>query len=367
VIYFFPALAVFFTTLVHAFSPAQHSTSLEQIRRHYRVPGLGVAYFKGSAEGGFSFVEVTGKRKSGHKAGLKPEDAFHLGSCTKSMTALLIALAVNEGKLRYQSTLGEFLSSVPMDPSLKAVSIAHLLVHTSGIGGDSVLDEGLDQTVLQDVLADQIEERQARELLVREILQVPVRTLPGLKFEYSNLGFILLGHLLEKVYDRSFSDLMKEKLFSPLGMSSCGFGVAPRVAGHEHVANGYVPRMEDNPRVYGPAGGVHCSLQDWMKYAAFQIDLYQERSGFLAPVIVKGLFQAVNPDGHTLGGWVTADSEGSRVLVFEGSNTLNYAAILIYPERELALAATSNAGGNQAREATLEGIRFVREAARKRE
>ncbi len=283
------------------------------------------------------------------------------------MTALLIALAVNEGKLRYQSTLGELLSSVPMDPSLKAVSIAHLLVHTSGIGGDSVLDEGLDQTVLQDVLADQIEERRARELLVREILQVPVRTLPGLKFEYSNPGFILLGHLLEKVYDRSFSDLMKEKLFSPLGMSSCGFGVAPKVAGHEHVANGYVPRMEDNPRVYGPAGGVHCSLQDWMKYAAFQIELYQERSGFLAPVIVKGLFQAVNPEGHTLGGWVTADSEGSRVLVFEGSNTLNYAAILIYPERELALAATSNAGGDQARQATLEGIRFARESARKRE
>ena len=54
-------------------------------------------------------------------------------------------------------------------------------------------------------------------------------------------------------------------------------------------------------------------------------------------------------------------------MVFEGSNVLNYAAILIYPERELALAATSNAGGNQAREATLEGIRFARESARKRE
>jgi CubicO group peptidase (beta-lactamase class C family) len=118
VICFIPALAVFFSTLVHAFNPVQHFTGLEQIRRHYRVPGLGAGIFRGTPEGRFSSVEVTGKRKSGHKAGLKPEDAFHLGSCTKSMTALLVAMAVNEGKLRYQSTLGELLSGEPMDPSI---------------------------------------------------------------------------------------------------------------------------------------------------------------------------------------------------------------------------------------------------------
>jgi CubicO group peptidase (beta-lactamase class C family) len=308
-------------------SPTSFS-SLAQIRKQFHVPGLGVASLKVEGTNRFIHTEVTGIKSSGSGSNLNPDDLFFFGSGTKSVTALLIAIAVQEGKLNYQSTLRELLPNEEIDSSLQEVTLEHLLVHTSGIGGDLEFDE----------VSDQVEERKARALLIKEILQVQAKALPGLQFEYSDPGYVLLGHLLEWAYDRSFRDLVEERLFSPLGMSSCGIALSPKG--------------------FGPAGGVQCSLQDWMKFAALHIELYQERSDLLNPEIARLLYRAINPEGYTLSGWVTTGVEENRVLYFEGSTAFNFAAILVAPGLDRAFAATSNVGGRRGEEATREALKF---------
>ena len=334
-------------------------SSLPSIRKYYGVPGLGAAILKGTGEDRLSYVEVTGKRKSLARPDLQPEDAFHLGSCTKPMTAFLVAMAVNEGRVRYSSTLKELLPDQEIHPSFAGATVEHFLVHSSGLGDESVFREIPNAALVEQIFSDQLDEREARKLLVGEILKLPPKTFPGLKTEYSNPGYMVLGHLLERIYDRSFQDLISEKIFKQLQMGSCGFGIPPKVSGHEFRGNGYGPVDEDNPKVYGPAGRVHCNLRDWTRFAGLVLDLVLERSLLLRPEISRGLIRAVNPEGFTAGGWITQGTGESRVIFFEGSNTLNRAMILIHPELSLVAAASSNAGGDQAREATLEALKFA--------
>ena len=116
-----------------------------------------------------------------------------------------------------------------------------------------------------------------RLLLTRLTARAPSST-PGTKYEYSNAGFALAGHMLETVADNPWEALLTERFFVPLGMTSAGFGVpaTPRHIdqpwGQQRVGANNNP-MEpgtnaDNPLAIGPAGTVHCSLLDLAKYCS---------------------------------------------------------------------------------------------------
>ncbi len=342
---------------VFASGDSPRFSNLPEIRRYYGVPGLGVSYLRGAPEERVIHSEVTGKRRSGSPQKLAPEDAFYLGTFTKSMTALLVAMAVSEKKFGYRSTLRDLFPGDEIDPSLESVTIEHLLLHTSGIGGDSVLLEIPDEDLVREIFSGRMEETEARKTLVREILKVPAQTDPGSDFEYSNPGYVLLGRALEQVYGKSFRALIQQRIFRPLGMGSCGFGPAPVVSGHNVRGNRFVPKRGADPAVYSPAGDVHCSLEDLMKYAGLHIDLYQRRSAILSPEVVKALYGAVNYEGHTLGGWITKETGADRILYLEGGNSTNQAALLIQPGIEQAFGAVSNAGGSAGQESTRAAIK----------
>ena len=351
-------LSFLFPMVAHAVDPEPSFSSLYEIHQHYKVPGLGVASLK-IKEGDRRFrSEVIGVRELGIGSELKPNDSFHLGSCTKSMTALLIAMAVQEGKFEYRTSLQELFPDYEIEPSLKSASLEQLLTHTSGIGGESVFNEIDDVGLLHEIFHERIKEVRARGLLTREILKVPALSEPGQEIEYGNPAYIILGHLLERTYRKSYSELLQERIFQPLQMTSCGLGPALKVFGHKDQISKFVPLQQDNPKVYGPAGRVHCSLEDWMKYAALHLDLHQGRSSLLNPEHVEFLYQPMNSDGYTRGGWVRLGSDENPVLYFEGSNTLNYAAILIALHHDRAVAAVSNAGGSVARDATQAALRI---------
>jgi len=104
-------------------------------------------------EGKVIAVGAVGTRKAGANIPVTVNDRFHLGSDTKAMTALLVAMFVEEGKIRWNSTVSEIFPELAakMDSGLQRVTIEQLLSHTSGIPSDNkVLDDLLNKSLLQD-------------------------------------------------------------------------------------------------------------------------------------------------------------------------------------------------------------------------
>ncbi len=118
-------------------------------------------------------------------------DRFHLGSDTKAMTALLAPMLVEEGKLKWSSTLPDVFPKLAerMDAGLKAVSLEQFLSHTSGVPSDN---EGviklLEKATFQDGNLDDL-----RYWLIQEWSKLSLELKPGTKFVYANMNYIAAG------------------------------------------------------------------------------------------------------------------------------------------------------------------------------
>ncbi|NNM28305.1 MAG: beta-lactamase family protein [Akkermansiaceae bacterium] len=286
---------------------------------------------------------ASGLRKIGRPEQVTLADRFHLGSCTKSMTATLAAILVREGAITWETGPEDVLERVDLHPKFAGVTLEQLLSNTGG--GPKRPPAGLWRQAWEGRGAPQ---RQRLEF-ARGILQAPPAYAPGEGYAYSNAGFAIAGAMLEAAAGDPYEDLLAEKLFKPLGMTSAGFrapgknGMVAQPFGHNPGPVDPEPRG-DNPRAIAPAGAVHCTVTDWAKYAALHLGHgppglldRQERSFLHKP---RG-----NKDAYALG-WVPArkDWAGGPCLWHNGSNTMWYAWIWLAPEREFAAMAVTNIG-----------------------
>src|SRR4051812_47553150 len=170
-------------------APASLDAWLDGIRTEYHVPGIAAVFI---AHGEIVAQGAAGVRKEGSPELVTIDDKFHIGSCTKSMTATLAAMMVEEGNLRWDMTLAEGLPMLAkqMDPAWTTVTISQLLSHEGGAPTD------LDQNGLWGRLWQNNGQpgRTQRLLLARELTSKtkPVAA-PGTQFIYSNAGIALVG------------------------------------------------------------------------------------------------------------------------------------------------------------------------------
>jgi CubicO group peptidase (beta-lactamase class C family) len=338
---------------------------LEPIRARHKLPALGAAVVNSK---GLIAVAVVGVRKQGAAPKATVNDLFHLGSDTKAITALLIARLIEEGLLSYDLRLDRAFPELAkeMPAELKGVTLAHLLTHRAGLAANP--KGGWARFFFKGSV------RQQREAAVREALLSKPQAEPGKKLVYSNVGYVVAGHLAERATKTAWEDLLRARVFKPLGMSSAGFGAPARTGAVEqpwpHSADGSPVawwRPGDNPQVLGPAGTVRCSLPDWARFAAEALAGAQGKKragGLLRPASSQKL--STSPFGdpfYTLGGWGGAPkSPQGLVLAHDGSNTMNYASALLLPKRDLAILVVTNQGGELGRK----GAHAVRQAVGRR-
>ena len=174
------------------------------------------------------------------------DDRFHLGSCTKAMTATLVAMLVEEGKLNWTTTLGELFAGTVelMHPAWQKVTVRQVLAHRAGLpldpeGPARVFDylfvapyararSGPGAARTPRARLDSSEEPLPgqRLAIATQALSRPPKIPPDAKYWYSNVGYILAGAVLEHLTGRAWEDLMRERLFQPLGIITGGFGAA---------------------------------------------------------------------------------------------------------------------------------------------
>jgi CubicO group peptidase (beta-lactamase class C family) len=217
-------------------------------------------------ERGFGVMELGGTRPVG------PDSVFRVGSVTKGFTALAIMKLRDEGKLSLDEPIATYLpearalrgptrDSPPVTPRL-------LLMNASGLAYDDVwgaVTYGQSDAEFSRILA---ETRLARA--------------PGLEYAYSNLGFALLGKLIERVAGVSYAEYLNANVLRPLGMTSSAWRAEDIPTGRL-VASYYrdAGTLRSEAVAFGgpflPAGGLYTSLHDLSRYVAFHALAYPPR------------------------------------------------------------------------------------------
>src|SRR5690606_36799020 len=298
-----------------------------------------------------------GVKKGGAEKKVEPSDPFHIGSCTKSMTATLAAILVEKKSIEWTRTVAQAF------PDLKAkihrdyhsVTLLDLLAHRGGLPEGRAPDPKLWPRILQ--LNGPISKQ--RLAFIENVHRDASTTKPGTAYAYSNAGYTIAGAMLKRAGKKSYEDLIRELLFEPLEMRSAGFG-APGAAsgstrrrggagaldvpwGHHARAlgRGMTPiapgPRADNPQVIAPAGTVHVALADWARYISLHLRGARGEQGLLlAPESFEKLHARVASDDYALG-WVTAERGWAkgRVLTHSGSNGSWFAVVWIAPNVDL--------------------------------
>jgi CubicO group peptidase (beta-lactamase class C family) len=226
---------------------------------------------------------------------------FELGSITKQFTATLVLQFVNEGKIRLDGHLYDYLPYYRKDTG-GHVTIHHLLSHVSGIpnftaapgfleGADSRRKYTVQEFVLQHCSGD-------------------LEFEPGTKFAYSNSGYFLLGAVLEQLSGETYESLLQQRIFTPLNMTDSGYThsetVLPhRAAGYERSADGLRNARYYDMSIPFSAGALYSTARDLYLWDQA---LYTER---LLPGRLRDLLFAPNLENYGYGWGILKPAEGA--------------------------------------------------------
>ncbi len=238
-------------------------TTLQPYLARYHLPALAAAVV---LNGQIVAAGAVGTRRAGTDRPVTLQDRFHICSNTKAITSLTAAIFVEQGKLRWNGTVGEVFPELAgtMDAGLREVTLEQLLSHTSGIPSDnSTFINLLLQSFGQDGNLDEL-----RYWVVKQWSTQPLRSKPGTQFAYANMGYTMVGAILERIGQATWEELVVSHVFNPFGFKTAGFGPQASLGrvdaplGHRVGSDGVVKAMlagpnGDGPEIIGPAGTIH--------------------------------------------------------------------------------------------------------------
>jgi CubicO group peptidase (beta-lactamase class C family) len=370
----FPAaLAALIISIIPMAATAQTSLdpTLNPYLTRYELPALAAAVVK---DGNIIASGAVGTRRAGVKIPVTIDDRFHLGSDTKAMTALLAAMLVEEGKLRWDTTLGAAFPELAekMDPGLRRVMLEQLLSHTSGIPSDNEdIIKVYREAFFQEGNLDEM-----RYWIVQQWSKRPLEFEPGTKFAYSNMGYTIAGAMIERAGKKTWDEMITERIFIPLRLRTAGLGPQASL-GRIDAPLGHVTEdgnmkavlagpNGDVPAMIGPAGIAHMSVLDFANWAGWNAGEGKRPPALVKPETIRKLHRPVismpekkdaapgtPPGGRYALGWgeLTMDWAPYPLLYHGGSNNMNLAHIWLDTKGDLAIVIVSNIGGTKASEA----------------
>src|SRR5215467_5717495 len=192
-------------TNLKPFDPVALRDTVEATAKELMVPGAMVLLRTPQGE----FVFGYGTTELGGTTLPRPDTHFRIASNTKTMTAAVISLLVQEGKLRFDDPVSKYVSEVPNGGN---ITVSELLRMRSGLFNYTSAPE----------LAESLDHDPARVWTTDELLAIafkhPPVFAPGTKFDYCNTNYALLGLIAEKVEGAPLARIFQDRLFGPLGM-----------------------------------------------------------------------------------------------------------------------------------------------------
>ncbi|MBB5641159.1 serine hydrolase domain-containing protein [Cryobacterium roopkundense] len=199
-----------------------------------------------------------------------PDTAYRIASCTKSFTAAAVLLLRDSGALNLDDPITRFVPAFDSArlPGADAPvpTIRMLLTMSAGLPTD---DPWADR---QEALGDS----DFDDVLRRG---VTIESMPGTRFAYSNLGFALLGRVIEKAAGRGYRDLITERFLTPLGLTGTGFDASVAAAGGlaegtRWLDGGWRALPFSSPGAFSPIGGLFSTVSDVTRWACWLAEAF---------------------------------------------------------------------------------------------
>ena len=259
-----------------------------------------------------------------------PTTRFNIASMTKQFTAASILLLEDRGKLKTDDFVKKYLPDAP--PSWDKMTIYQLLTHTSGIPDDGAkYDPGPPEKL--------------------SFNDKPLDFQPGEKWAYTNLGYIVLGYLIENITGQTYEDFVAENIFKPLEMNDSGMfsfvTVIPRRAsGYWPGSNGIenADRSFDT-RIGFSSGSLYSSAEDLLRW---EEGLFGGK--LLKPASLRKMITPFKSD-YACGLYVKR-VDGHLMIEHDGNNIGFNSDMAYYPEEKITVIVLANLNGTVTGELT---------------
>lgn len=326
---------------------AEITAAIENELRETGAPGGAVAIVR---EGEVVYLRAFG-RTSAEEDGVPvtPDTLFRLGSTTKMMTALVALDDAAGGRLDLDVPVRTYVKD--LHPAIGKVTLRQLLTHSAGIAEGKPSVEFRDDAALEKMVLG----------WGKEMLFAP----PGDVFSYTSPGYWLAGYVLERIHGKPYADVMRDQLFTPLGMVRSTLRpleaiTRPLAQGHEGEGTDLkvVRPMAENTAQY-PAGSVFSTARELAAFAVALLD-GRVRQFFTADVPLPG------GEGARYGfGLVSYPLAGTPVFEHGGVRRGYGSHIRFFPEKRGAIVLLTNRNGitlGKARESITASVFGLSEA-----
>ena len=293
-------------------------TFLQEMVRDEHFTGVALVMKEGQIVHSKGYGDATQERENAVTT------VFHVASITKQFTAAAVMQLVEQGKVELDASVNEYLPEEYQSPKWATVHIHHLLSHTSGVPDYAVTRDYYNVVrgfCLGDTVDGMVKEARAKDLEFS----------PGSKFSYSNIGFTLLGFVIEHVTSTPFDEYVKINILTPMGMESSRIHVEGHVPvpdeaeGHRwnEEQGVHVPDDVVSLPVTAPDGGLVTTLSDFAKWT----EIYM--GGQHAILTQESLDAMTNPVTET--GWKSARGLPQRYgySLFLGDSSVSHVGYIV--------------------------------------
>lgn len=280
-----------------------------------------------------------------------PDSLFQIGSITKTYTATLVMMLVEQGVIDLETPLIAWLPDLRLaEPAtLKRLTLGMCLCHSGGFFGDYFEDFGPGDDALT--------------RYIQHLDQVAQQTPVGETWAYNNAGFCIVGAVIERVTGESFEQALRARLFQPLGLTRSFFFARDAITyavaiGHNQKKPGddehEVARPYLLPRAVNPAGGIISNVADLLTFAEFHLNGGLTRDGhrLLSEETVRAMWAprivAANFAESYATGWDTRLIDGVQLVGHGGSTNGFQARLTLIPDRHYAIAVLANSSRGSA-------------------
>lgn len=318
---------------------------LARLREHVRkkmtvanIPSVAVSVAQENKiiwEEGFGLAD----REMGISA--TPHTSFYLASVTKAITGIAVLVLQDQGKINLDYPVNEYLGEAKVHSPMwnpAEATVRRVATHNSGL-----------TTYSRKCALEDVECKVSLDTAIRRygILFWP----PGDHFDYSNLGYGILGEVVSRVSKKSYPDFVRDEVFRPLGMMDCFLGaeserskqIAAQYDSSSHVRT--PAQVSDTPG----ASSAHCSVHDLVLLGMFALGEHPpNQTRILSDASLKKM---LNPtvetgDGERYGfGWsLQPDHHGYVSVYAQGGTNDSFAVLQLIPSKKLAVAVIANTG-----------------------
>lgn len=268
---------------------------------------------------------------------------YEIGSISKTFTGTLLANAIIDRKVKLNDDIRKYLNGNYPNLEYKGqpIKIVHLVTHTAGLppflpNRPDIFQHPMDSVPL---LLTAIQKNYTKNKLLIDLHKVRLDSIPGFNYKYSNVDAQLVGFILENVYHKSYAELVKKFITTPLSMVHTEVAIKSNRQGQ--LAKGYSSTgklMPYMPPLLAPAGGIYSSVEDMLKYMKFHLN--QNNSS--ASLSHQRVFEDTNNFAEGLF-WRMNKTTNGKLKIWHTGGTFGFSSYcVLYPEYNIGIILLSN-------------------------